>query len=334
MIKLARRIANRSKDYVLFNPLLESFWVDKMRGRVAAMLYHQVQAGPESEFLVRGGSPSISVNGLRADLAFFKKQGARFFTFADLITGRFPEKNEIGIAVCFDDCFANNYREGLFVLNEQGVTATFFQTTALVDATDLLWEHKLYWYTRNETVSKQFAALAANCLAAPKYLTYPTAELLHVLRERIPFIECERVLSAADETLSSPDERVREARQIYPSAAMVRSAASCGHEIASHGHQHLFRACVTAAEFATDLVRSAQILTEIAGCRSTTYSFPFDSWAAEDEAAVLRVFDAACTVSKKPILKVDDKRLLPRFTWPGAAPNSLRHRRWLVTGTI
>ena len=334
MIKLARRIANRSKDYVLFNPLLESFWVDKMRGRVAAMLYHQIQAGPESEFLVRGGSPSISENGLREDLAFFKKQGARFFTFADLIGGRFPEKNEIGIVVCFDDCFVNNYREGLFVLNEQGVTATFFQTTALVDATDLLWEHKLYWYTRNETVSAQFAALAANRLDAPRYLTYPTAELLHVLRERVPFADCKRVLSAADETLSSPDERARVAAQIYPSAAMVRSAASYGHEIASHGHQHLFRACVTATEFADDLVRSAQILTEIAGCRPTTYSFPFDNRAPEDEAAVLRVFDAAATVSKKPILKRDDKRLLPRFTWPGAAPNSLRHRRWLVTGTI
>jgi len=334
LIKLARRIANRSQDYVLFNRLLESFWVNKMRGRVAAMLYHQVQAGPEAEFLVRGGSPSISVPELRADLAFFKKQGARFFTFADLIAGRFPEQDEIGVAVCFDDCFLNNYREGLSVLEEQAVTATFFQTTALVDATDLLWEHKLYWYTRNETVSAQFASLAANCLSAPEYVTYPTSELLHLLRERIPFAECKRVLSAADEILSTPDERAQVAAQIYPSAAMVRSAANRGHEIASHGHQHLFRASVTAAEFADDLLRSAQILAEIVRSRPTTYSFPFDNWAAGDEAAVLRVFDAASTVSKKPILKVDDKSLFPRFTWPGAAPNSHRHRRWLVTGTI
>lgn len=334
MIKLARRLANRSKDYVLFNPLLESFWVDKMRGRVAAMLYHQVQADAQAEFLVRGGSPSISAAELRDDLAFFKKQGAKFFTFADLISGRFPAKDEIGIAVCFDDCFQNNYREGLAVLDEQGVTATFFQTTGLVDATDLLWEHKLYWYTRNETVRVQFATLAANCLAAPDCKTYRTEKLVQVLREGIPFADCLRVLSTADEILSCAAERTGVAAQIYPSAVMVRSAASRGHEIASHGHQHLFRAAVTADEFARDLARSAQALIGITGRRPTTYSFPFDNWAAGDKEAVLRVFDGAATVSKKPIVRGDDKRNLARFTWPGPAPNSLRQRRWLVTGGI
>ena len=271
---------------------------------------------------------------LRADLAFFKRQGARFFTFADLIAGSFPDKDEIGVAVCFDDCFLNNYREGLSVLEEEGVIATFFQTSALIDATDLLWEHKLYWYTRNDGVSAQFAELAANCLAAPECRTYPTANLLHLLRERIPFAQCERVLTSADKILSSPDERARVAARIYPSAEQVLSAARAGHEIASHGHRHLFRAGVTEIEFADDLVRSAQILADVTGRRPTTYSFPFDNWAARDEEAVLRVFDAASTVSKRPILKGDDKRLLPRFTWPGAAPNLFRHRRWLLTGII
>ena len=77
MITLARRIANRSKDYLLFNPLLEPFWVNKMRGRVAAMLYHQVQGGSETAFLTRGGSPNISAAELGSDLAFFKAQGAK-----------------------------------------------------------------------------------------------------------------------------------------------------------------------------------------------------------------------------------------------------------------
>jgi len=334
VITLARRIANRSKDYLLFNPLLESFWVNRMHGRVAAMLYHQVQGGAETEFLTRGGSPNISAAELGSDLAFFKTQCARFFTFADLIDGQFPEKNEIGIAVCFDDCFANNYVEGAAVLNKLSVPATFFQTTALVDATDLLWEHKLYWYTRSDEMTARFVTLAADCLAKPEYLSYGASELVKTLREGVPFVDCQRVINAADERLSSLAERAAIAALIYPSTVQVRSAAHNGHEIASHGHQHFFRASVTRTEFSDDLKRSAQILADITGTDPKTYSFPFDNWTSDDQSTVLEVFKAASTVSKQPILRDGRRTLLPRFTWPGAARNAFRHRRWLVTGMI
>ena len=334
MITLAHRIANRSKDFVLFNPFFESFWVNRMRGRVAAMLYHQVQGGAETEFLTRGGSPNISAAELCSDLTFFKKHGARFFTFADLIAGQFPEKDEIGIAVCFDDCFLNNYVAGLSVLNDLSIPATFFQTTALVDATDLLWEHKLYWHTRSDEMCVRFVTLAADCLGKPEYLSYSAEVLVRTLRECIPFVDCERVIAAADEKLSTLAERTAVAALIYPSAAQVRSAAHNGHEIASHGHRHLFRASVTRSEFSDDLKRSAQILSDISGRRPQTYSFPFDNWTSEDQSTVLEIFKAASTVSKKPVLRDGSRTLVPRFTWPGAARNAFRHRRWLVTGMI
>ena len=334
MIALARRIANRSKDYILFNPLLESIWVDKMRGQVAAMLYHQVEGRAETEFLTRGGSPKISTAELRSDLAFFKKLGARFFTFADLIAGQFPEKNEVGIAVCFDDCFRNNYEAGIAVLDDLRIPATFFQTTGLVDATDLLWEHKLYWYTRNDGMTARFAAMAADCLATPELELLTRGDFLVRLREGMPFSECQRVIAAADELLSPAVERAELAALIYPSAAHIRSAAKSGHEIASHGHQHLFRARVTRSEFSDDLKRSAVSLTELTGIRPENYSFPFDNWSSEDQATVLETFKAASTVSKQPVLRGSSRTLLPRFTWPGAARNSFRHRRWLVTGGI
>jgi peptidoglycan/xylan/chitin deacetylase (PgdA/CDA1 family) len=107
-----------------------------------------------------------------------------------------------------------------------------------------------------------------------------------------------------------------------------------GHEIGSHGHHHCKRANIADVEFEQELVTSRAALREILGEEPRSFSYPFDSHLPGDAGICRRYFLTAATVAKRRIERDTDPMWLPRFTWPGPARNSLRMRRWLLTGTI
>jgi peptidoglycan/xylan/chitin deacetylase (PgdA/CDA1 family) len=336
MSALASRVLNRSKDYLLFNPLLEPLWLNRMRGKVTSFLYHRVgQANaPESAFLTAGGSPIISEDSLRDDISFFKRRGARFFTFAQLADGAYPEDDEVGVAICFDDCFLSNYTHGLAVLNALEVKATFFQATAMVDANSLLWEHQLYWHARQERQFGEFRRLALEIMKDTSLSALADRRFIEHLRENIPFSECADLLRAAQHLSGGAEAMAEAARLIYPSSGNLRQAFSQGHDLACHGHRHLKRSSITAAEFESELSQSRAALQQITGVPPVAFSYPFDSYFPEDDAITRRHFKIAATVAKRMILRNADPMWIPRFTWPGPPRNGLRLRRWLLTGTI
>jgi peptidoglycan/xylan/chitin deacetylase (PgdA/CDA1 family) len=337
MSALASRVLNRSKDYLLFNPLLEPFWLNRMRGKVTSFLYHRVGRGDdrESAFLTAGGSPIISEDSLREDISFFKRRGARFFTFAQLANGAYPEDDEVGVAICFDDCFLSNYSEGLAVLSALEVKATFFQATAMVDANSLLWEHQLYWHARQDRQLGEFRRLAMEIIKDNTSLAaLDDPGFIEHLRENVPFAECADLLCAAQHLSGGAEAMAEAARRIYPSSANLRLAFSHGHDLACHGHRHLKRSNITAADFESELSQSRAVLQQITGVPPVAFSYPFDSYFPEDGAVTQRHFKIAATVAKRVILRNADPMWIPRFTWPGAPRNGLRLRRWLLTGTI
>ena len=332
---LVQRIANRSKDYLLFNALLEKFWLGRARGNVTALLYHQVDSPERSSFLSRGGSPVITPKAFRTELLFLLNRGARFFTFEQLVSGNFPKPDEFGVAVCFDDCFLNNYTQGLAVLEEVGVKATFFQSTAMVDARQLIWEHRLYWHTRDDERGIAFKHIAEKAIPQDSRVGALSARrLVEYLRESVPFEICARVLEVADVQLASPGEIERVVQQIYPTATHLRSAKSLGHEIGSHGHHHYKRTNISSAVFEQELEQSSVVLQAILGERPVSFSYPFDSHLPTDVEVCRRHFRGAATVARRRIERDANPMWLPRFTWPGPAKNGLRLRRWLLTGTI
>jgi peptidoglycan/xylan/chitin deacetylase (PgdA/CDA1 family) len=330
-----RRIANRSKDYVLFNPWLESYWLTRARGRIAALLYHQVDTPARNAFLAKGGSPVITETQFRRELQFLRTKGARFFTFDEIIAGIYPNRDEFGVAVCFDDCFLNNYTLGLDILDELGIKATFFQSTAMIDSVDLLWEHRLYWHTRDAASSAEFRQVALEVLTTNSRVP-PLAlhGLVEFLREDVPFETCERVLATADASLATRGEMEKMARQIYPNSDHLRQARSRGHVIGSHGHHHYKRANISAAMFEHELVQSRSRLEQVLGERPACFSYPFDSYVPTDADICRKYYSGAATVAKRAIERDADRMWLPRFTWPGVSGNEFRLRRWLLSGTI
>ncbi len=331
------RLANRAFDIVYF-PGCASFTLRRRRGRVACLLYHRVvtPSNDAYSFVTRGGVPAIDPDELASDLAYLKHKGACFLTFDDLRAGYFPSEREWGVIVTFDDCFYDNYVHGLGVLSTLGIKAVFFQTSGLVDGNELIWEHRLYWYTRNDQMAARLLMLANEVLTAKGLAPIVHQnDVVYTLREQIPHSIAADILerACADAVLS--DSIPQLPGRLYPTADQVRAARRAGHEIGCHGHLHFRRANIPIALFRSDLMHSQAALTSILGEAPASYSFPFSSFGPGDVEISHTLFDAVATVERTRVMECPGDRVVaPRFTWPGPARNGFRKRRWLLAGTI
>jgi peptidoglycan/xylan/chitin deacetylase (PgdA/CDA1 family) len=325
------RITNRAAD-LLFLPPLDGLWRRRLRGRVLCLLYHRVDQPGRVPFLDRFGVPPITPAELAAELGFLQRRGARFLTFADLREGRFPAAHEFGVIVSFDDGLRSNYEEGLQVLERLAIPAVFFQSSGMLAGEELVWEHALYWYGDHPSLAAELAQLARRRLGLPADL--PLEALIARLRDATPNAEVQGLLTTLAERWGTGEALAAAASRLYPSEAHLRRARAHGHEVGSHGHQHLPRACIGAAAFEAELVRSAARLEQVLGEAPRAFSYPFNSHGPGDAAICGRHFLQAATVDGALISPASPPLALPRFTWPGPHANRLRRRRWLWTGTL
>jgi|GEM_PF-991482 len=332
---LAGRILNRSKDYLFFNSLLENFWIERLRGKVACLLYHRVDDLCNYPFLVRGGIPVIPPEDLEKELRFLIEKDVLFLTFEQLRKGLFPGASQIGFIISFDDCFRDNYTTGLEILKKLDLKAVFFQSTGMINAKDLLWEHALYWYTRDKEHRRVFTKLVQEVLG--EYLGIGSRRdqaLVEYLREEVPITAVENFLAIAKEHFHEEAELRQIAEQIYPQDVHLQNVRALGHEIGSHGHHHYKRSNIDEGRFEQELTLSSKTLEQVLGERPAAFSYPFNSYFESDDAICSKYFLQTVTVDKAYIEIGTNSLRLPRFTWPGPAKNPYRRRRWLLTGSI
>jgi peptidoglycan/xylan/chitin deacetylase (PgdA/CDA1 family) len=328
------RVLNRSRDY-LFSSLLDKYWREKLLGKVMCLLYHRVDRPDNYEFMNHAGIPVISPHDLEFELRFLAKQGAIFLTFSDLRDGLFPDSSDFGVIISFDDCFLDNYTDGLEVLENLGIKGVFLQSTAMVDATDLIWEHALYWFNRNEKVKRDFAALSHRVLGIiPEIAERSGDELIVFLREHILSTLVEKLLSAAKEEYQSYDEFCEIAHDIYATSDNIKRVIALGHEVGSHGHRHYKRENIDVTIFEQELLESICVLEKIVGEKPKVFSYPFNSYHQGDERICAKHFLQVATVDRFFIDRETDPLWMPRFSWPGPAKNRFRQRRWLFTGKV
>ncbi|MFN5697695.1 MAG: polysaccharide deacetylase family protein, partial [Cyanobacteriota bacterium] len=273
---LLNRLTNRGRD-LLFVPPLDRHWRRRRRGRTDCLLYHRVDLPGQVPFLDAYGVPPIPPEQLEGELAFLQRQGALFLTFADLRRGMQPPADRVAVLVSFDDGLLDNYTNGLEVLGRLGIRATIFQSSALVDADQLIWEHALYWIWHQRELQPRLAALAQRQLPALAPLQGRT--LLEALREQVPIPAVENLLAEFRQSVGGTEAMAEQARRLYPRRADLLRAREAGHEIGSHGHHHYPRRSLEDGAFEQELVRSASLLGELLGERPQAFSYPFNSYA-------------------------------------------------------
>lgn len=330
----ARRIANRAVDLLFIAPLTR-YWIARLGGQVLCLLYHRVDNPSHYEFLTAAGSPVVEPKELEDDLVYLQAAGARFLTFADLRVGRVPPQGEFGVIVCFDDGFADNYSNGLPLVDALGIKAVVFQTAGLVDAKTLLWEHAIYWYAWNPATSADFRELVQSAIPSARQLaSRPMREFLDFLRSELVPQQIDDLLERARHWFDAEKQLVELAGEIYPKRSDIERAAGQGHEIGAHGYNHCNRVMMSSEAFEADMRRSIVALKAVLGSAPQAFAYPFGRFCDGDDGICARYFSQAAIVHPVPINERTAPMRIPRCTWPGPARNQLRKRRWLLTGRI
>jgi peptidoglycan/xylan/chitin deacetylase (PgdA/CDA1 family) len=311
---------------------MEPFWRARLRGKVMCLLYHRVAQPGQFPFLDAYGAPTITPQELADDLGFLKAQGASFITLSELRGGEFPGASQFGVIVTFDDGFKDNYTHGLPVLDRLGVSGVVFQSTALVDAPTLIWEHALYWFWHDPMMARTLTDLTHARVADSRGLEGNA--LLDHLRNRVPAAVTGALLQEMASRFDAAAPFSQLARQLYPTSGELRQASESRHELGSHGHEHLVRTAIGADQFEQELSRSVEVLKAVTLRPPKAFSYPFNARLPGDRAVCARHFEQVATVDSRPIDRGFDPLSLPRVTWPGPARNRLRRRRWLLTGRI
>lgn len=332
---IIHRLLNRAKDYLFFSPVFDDFWINRLRGKVTCILYHRVDIPSNNNFLTMGGIPVISPEILEEELRFFVQKGVTFLTFEQLSKGLFPSPTKCGFIVTFDDCFLDNYTNGLQILKRLGINAVFLQTTGMIDAEDLLWEHALCLYMYDETYTHEFRLLAQKVLSDYREVIQSfSGNLIKCLRERVPTRRVDEFLEMCKKRFCNQDELSKIARRIYPRTKDLQYAYALGNEIGSHGHHHYKRENIDDSLFEEELIRSSKVLESILGERPSSFSYPFNSYKKDDDEICSKYFSYVATVNSGYITPQTNPLCLPRFCWPGYTKNRFRQRRWLLTGRI
>lgn len=328
---LLQRVANRGMD-LLFVPGTGPLWRQRLKGQILCLLYHRVDTPGRIPFLDRYGVPPIPPQELTGELAFLQARGAEFLTFADLRRGRFSDRDRFGVIVCFDDGLRCNYTTGVEVLDALQIPGVIFQSSALVGATTLIWEHTLYFHA----CDPQRASLLRDLAHArfPASRAHGGDALVAHLRDEQPVGEVEALLAEVSERSHCASELHELAQALYPTADQLRSLKGGPHEIGSHGHRHYPRSGIDEQTFRAELITSRDNLEAILGQRPHAYSYPFNSHGPGDAAICQEHYEQVATVDARPITRSTPFDELPRCTWPGPLRHPLQRRRWLLTGHL
>ena len=324
---MIKRIFNRSIDYLTAVPGVEQHWINQLKGKVSCLLYHRVEDYGKQPFLDKGSSPVISAQDFERELVYLTQLPTQFYTLAQLNSGQFPDKDTIGIVICFDDCFKCNYTHGLDLLKKHSIRAVFFQCTGFIESSILNWEHLLYWLYHNpatQSALMQQLNLKSNA----------NSQTVHYIRESIDSKFIEKQAQAVVLKFGLTEEIKALAEQIYPDKQQILNAHNLGFEIGSHGHNHYKRETISDTLFEFDLKQSKTSLSELLGQSPNAYSYPFNSYTRLDHDQVRQYYDIIANVAFGRINHPIDTKteLIPRLTWPGVSSNQYRMKRWLLSG--
>ena len=322
---MIQRIFNRAKDLLFIRPLLP-YWRKRLNGKAMVYLYHRIGEQGEHSFLDQGGSPIVSAAEFQKDIQSLKKMGGQFVRFSDLAKCDY-DSGQFYVVICADDGFASNYKAGHHVVETEGVPQTIFQCASMLATAPMLWEHKLYFLYHDSSCAHAFKAHLNEHTQWPSDCDQirETIHPFNIEREMDEFLESRTELSNTIKNLTS---------QIYPSERQIRQSVLRGHEIASHGDRHLKRTSIGDDEFITELESAKRKLGEITDQSISAFSYPFNSYLDGDGVKCSRYYSMVATVDGGAVDKTTTFVAIPRNTFPGPAKNSLRHRRWLLTGSI
>jgi peptidoglycan/xylan/chitin deacetylase (PgdA/CDA1 family) len=293
------------------------------------LLYHRVgdpQGDPSRELV-----PSLGSAHLRSQLRHLRKRYRVVRASAILQAVRSRRRGErFPVAVTFDDDYETHCSVAAALLQEQGMTATFFLTGAsLVRPTRFWWENLEALVDDGTMEHEHFAE------ASPRELDEALRREPGALQKLATRVE--RMEPSRKQALS---ERLENLRTTPAPHAMgspdVRALADKGFEIGFHTRQHDFLPVLNESDLQDRLVERREELAAAAGRPMELLAYPHGPGDQRVAEAARRLgYGAAYTVQAAAVVPTTNAHLLPRWEPPFRSDGifQLKLAKTLLLGT-
>ena len=180
--------------------------------------------------------------------------------------------NERLALVTFDDGYRDNFTEALPVLQEEGVSATFFITTSLIESGSISWWDEIAWHVRK--LGKQQVKLPGWKEAVVLGGSEIRQDVRKILNQvKISGVSVEEQVEAfrqlSGDAIESTDEN-----QIFMNWQELNEMIKAGMTIGAHSHSHEIFANLSEESLKYELLTSKRILEEKLGIEVRTLSYP------------------------------------------------------------
>ena len=265
------------------------------------------------------------------------------------------EISDTGIAVTFDDGYADNLHEAAPILKRFDVAATVFATTGHTDSTDEFFWDELDRLFLQPNVLPEKLELAGRLFDLANCSNYTQAQhkKWNVLQPPAPasrqaiYLDVFKLLyhSTADQRArylshlqqwSMLGRQGRESHRMMTSAELRNLVAGGFVEVGAHTVNHPQLAAESPQRQREEIETSKKSLEEILGQPVTSFSYPFgtrqDYTSASVDAARAASFEIACSNFESPVTAETDRLQIPRFIvrdWD-AAEFTQRLSEWLA----
>ncbi len=299
----------------------------RLRGRLSIITFHRVLTAAQRQ---RYPLPGLAVTPDELDSHLqFATRHFRCMSLAAAMNlwARDDHRGPPLLAITFDDGQLDNYQNALPVLERNGVTASFYIPSQILEDPSPLW---------HDALAMSIALLNAGApssherstLAAEGERAALIAEL-HAARGAGPSPSHTAVEAALEATKSwtagQRKDWIRRAQAILPApareswdgfmdVAQMKDLIARGHEIGSHSHSHPLLPHCTAEELVTEVAGSRQRLESALDAPVTTFCYPNGSTSPLAVEQVRKAgYSAAVTTRWGSNPRGHDPFLLQRF---------------------
>lgn len=235
------------------------------RRNVAVLMYHGVL--PDDDPLAEGDWLQVRVSEFRRQMVFLQRH-YEVIHFADVLHGEGggAAPGRPRAIITFDDGYANNFRWALPILQEFGLPATVFTTTAFLDTQRIFW-----WDNLRLSLARAGRDVPGEWVAALKSL-HPGV---------IDAVLARRLAAEGIEACHSAPESYR-SLNCCELRAMLESGLI---RIGSHTHRHEILQHLTDHELKATLDASIRTLTDM-GVKTTLFAAPNGSYSDAQNGAI------------------------------------------------
>jgi len=251
-------------------------------------MFHSVGGLAHTHYVVDSGVPCVDPVDLRDMLRFFTTRGFSALTVTDFIarhrTRQIPPRT---LVITFDDGFRDNYTCAAAILQEMGMTATFYIVPGWVGRQQPAWLHRAAYYCDQhpdrfaEVVKKVAAGRWQRFFQVFNTAGSPGRNALLVFRQAMRPNEQRDVLYELTRLYGCPPTE-----RLYMNWKELADLHKAGMEIGAHTVTHRSLWTLDAPTAHNEILHSKRILERRLGITVTSFSYPFGHYLPHHVAMV------------------------------------------------